>query len=285
MLSIVEGIIKETLGIKADRVIPLSGGSINAAYCVSHSNSKWFIKINNKEKYPGMFEAETKGLELLKKSEFIIPEIILFGNHLEHSYLLLDFIETRSSDLLSWNIFGNKLAKMHKLSNELYGLEENNYIGSLIQKNNQGKTWNEFYANQRILALSESAFNLGLLSNGEIKSAEMLCNKLEDLLPEEPPALLHGDLWQGNLLCNHDTHPVLIDPAVYYGHREMDLAMLFLFGSIPDEALFEYDQIYPLEKEWEKRMDLHQLYPLLVHLILFGMGYHGSVSSILKKYG
>ena len=284
MTTIIEEIIKIELGIKIDKITPLSGGSINAAYCVSHSNRNWFIKINDKEKYPGMFEAEAKGLALLKKSDFIIPGIIAYGEHLDYSYLILDFIDTLSEQQMNWPLFGKNLAKMHQLSNDVFGLDYQNYIGSLEQKNNSAITWEEFYANQRILALSESAFNLGLLSNTEIKSAERLCAKLQDLLPKESPSLLHGDLWQGNLLCNKDSQPVLIDPAVYYGHREMDLAMLFLFGSIPNDSILEYELIYPLEKGWKKRMDIHQLYPLLVHLILFGESYYGSVNSILKKY-
>jgi len=284
MTTIIEEIIKIELGIKIDKITPLSGGSINAAYCVSHSNRNWFIKINDKEKYPGMFEAEAKGLALLKKSDFIIPGIIAYGEHLDYSYLILDFIDTLSEQQMNWPLFGKNLAKMHQLSNDVFGLDYQNYIGSLEQKNNSAITWEEFYANQRILALSESAFNLGLLSNTEIKSAERLCAKLQDLLPKESPSLLHGDLWQGNLLCNKDSKPVLIDPAVYYGHREMDLAMLFLFGSIPNDSILEYELTYPLEKGWKKRMDIHQLYPLLVHLILFGESYYGSVNSILKKY-
>jgi len=284
MISIIKDLIKEKIGIKPDKVSSLSGGSINDAFCVSHSKKKWFIKFNDKEKYPGMFAAEANGLELLNTSAFIIPKVIENGNYNNHAYLILDYIETLSTQQLNWNEFGSKLAKMHKRSDELFGLDRHNYIGSLIQKNDREKTWFDFYANWRILTLSETAFNQGLLSNTEINSMEKLCYKLEDLLPVEPPSLLHGDLWQGNLLCNKNNQPVLIDPAVYYGHREIDLAMLFLFGSIPNDAIAAYELKYPLEKGWKKRMDIHQLYPLLVHLILFGSSYYGSIKTILKKY-
>ena len=284
MTTIIEEIIKNEIGVKPDKISPLSGGSINDAFCVSDSKNSWFIKLNSKDKYPGMFEIESKGLKLLKNSDFIIPGVISYGEYLDYSYLILDFIDTLSEQQMNWPLFGGNLAKMHQLSNDVFGLDHSNYIGSLIQQNSSETNWDEFYANQRILALSESAFNLGLLSNTEIKSAERLCAKLQDLIPKEPPSLLHGDLWQGNLLCNKDSQPVLIDPAVYYGHREMDLAMLFLFGSIPNDSILEYELIYPLEKGWKKRMDVHQLYPLLVHLILFGESYYGSVNSILKKY-
>jgi len=284
MTSIVEEIIKDKLGTTPDKISSLSGGSINDAFCVSCSKNSWFIKLNSKEKYPGMFEAEANGLRLLQASEFIIPNVITYGDHSEYTYLILEFINTHSTDQIKWGIFGNKLAKMHGSTSETFGLNSNNYIGSLIQKNDQQKTWVEFYANQRILALSEIAFNMGLLSSSEIKNTERFCNELEALIPIEPPSLLHGDLWQGNLLCNKESLPVLIDPAVYYGHREMDLAMLFLFGSIPNESINEYELEYPLEKGWKERMDIHQLYPLMVHLILFGSSYHGSVSSVIKKY-
>ena len=284
MDNIIETIIKKELNLFPEKIQSISGGSINDAYCISHQNKKWFIKLNSQSKYPGMFEAESKGLSILKFSNFFIPNVISCGSQQDHSYIIMDFVDTAPIQKMNWKLFGQNLAKMHLQSNDLFGLDHSNYIGSLVQKNEQESSWNEFYANQRILALSESAFNLGLLSNSGIKNAERLCSQLNDLLPKEPPALLHGDLWQGNLLCNENYNPVLIDPAIYYGHKEIDLAMLFLFGNVPDEAIAEYELIYPIEKGWKERMDISQLYPLMVHLVLFGSSYQTAVNSILKKY-
>jgi len=231
-----------------------------------------------------MFELEAEGLSLLRSTEFTIPNVIATGEYLDYNYLILAFIETLPANKTQWDVLGRKLAMMHRISQKEFGLDRSNYIGSLTQKNNKEETWSEFYANNRVIALSEIAFNKGLISKKIIKYSEALCNKLNDLVPAEQPALLHGDLWQGNLLCGLDSEPALIDPAVYFGHREMDLAMIFLFGSIPSKAIEEYNLIYKLEKGWKERMDIHQLYPLLVHLVIFGSGYQSAFESIVKKY-
>ena len=108
--------------------------------------------------------------------------------------------------------------------------------------------------------------------------------KLNELIPDTKPSLIHGDLWSGNLISDKNNEPVLIDPAVYYGHPEMDWAMLSLFGNYPTVAMEKYNEISSIEKDFEKRKELHQLYPLLVHLILFGKGYYRSVMSIIEKF-
>jgi protein-ribulosamine 3-kinase len=113
---------------------------------------------------------------------------------------------------------------------------------------------------------------------------ERLFHRLDTLFPTEPPALLHGDLWSGNFLCDTQGRPVLIDPAVYYGHREMDLAMTRLFGG-SDAALYAaYTDEWPLERGWEERVDLCNLYPLLVHVNLFGGSYITQVEAVLRRY-
>ena len=111
-----------------------------------------------------------------------------------------------------------------------------------------------------------------------------ICSKLEDILPKTDPSLIHGDLWSGNLISDQNNYPVLIDPAVYYGHPEMDWAMLSLFGNYPTIAMEKYSEIKTMEKGFEKRKEIHQLYPILVHLILFGSGYYGSLKNIIKKF-
>jgi fructosamine-3-kinase len=231
-----------------------------------------------------MFEAEKKGLDLLiDKSGFIIPKPILTGDMPGHRFILMEWVEMQSHG--DWQLFGSTLADMHKNTNTAFGLDHQNYIGSLFQDNTLEPNWNEFYINQRLHPLCKKAFDIGQLERITLKAFENLYKRLDEIYPIEPPAFLHGDLWSGNKSFTSDGKPCIYDPAVYFGHREMDLAMTKLFGGFPDEMYKVYHQYYPLEQGWKERVPIGQLYPLLVHVILFGGGYAGQVDSIIRKFG
>ena len=249
---------------------------------VQNKQSKYVIKINDKNAFQGMFEKEARGLEILSRSDFKIPDVIGHGDMGNTSYIIIEYIAHGRN--IDWKLFGSKLAALHRNSNDFFGLDHDNYIGSLKQKNKNKKTWAEFYEQMRIMPLVQRSFDLSLLDKNEVRIAENFCKKLPDLLPVENPSLIHGDLWSGNLICDRQGEPVLIDPAVYYGFREMDLAMLNLFGSVPSKSIEEYENVFPLFKGWQQRTDINQLYPLLVHLILFGTSYKHSVVQTMKKY-
>jgi fructosamine-3-kinase len=230
-----------------------------------------------------MFEAEVQGLTLLGDSNFRIPKVLGTGQLENRSYLILEYIDSRGAQLNS-AIMGAKLAQMHQMSSGAFGLDHNNYIGAIAQENTAHRQWTHFYQSMRIEPLVKTAFDKSLMDKKMMHSFDAFCGKLDDLIPKESPSLIHGDLWQGNVICDEHSNPVLIDPAVYYGHREMDIAMLLLFGSIHEDSITAYNEIYPLESQWEKRTEIHQLYPLLVHLILFGSSYLGNIQNIVKKY-
>lgn len=154
----------------------------------------------------------------------------------------------------------------------------------MVQKNEQKKSWTEFLITQRLQPMLELAVNQGDVNYIEAKIFDSLFLKLDKLIPQEKPALLHGDLWPGNFLVGPAEEAVLIDPAVYYGHREMDLAMMHLFGGFPPKLFDAYNEIYPLEIGWQKRIELNQLYPLLVHVNLFGRSYWDRVKEIVERY-
>jgi fructosamine-3-kinase len=163
-------------------------------------------------------------------------------------------------------------------------LATNNYIGSLNQKNDYCDTWSEFYATQRIMPLIRLAFDQHKCTKEDVALTESLCKRLYTLFPEEKPVLIHGDLWSGNFMSDADGQPVIYDPAVYYGSREMDVAMSLLFAGF-DKSFYEYyNDAFPLESNWKGRIQLCQLYPLLVHLNLFGGHYYYSVMDVIKKY-
>lgn len=281
-MKLIENIIQSVFDSSLEVLKPLSGGSINNVYLIEVLGVFFVIKLNDLYAYPDMFEKEVLGLNLLNKSSFKIPKVIKCGKYEKTSYLILEYIKPKGT--LDWSQFGSNLAHLHLISSENFGLSHDNYIGSLIQSNKDKKKWPDFYVERRILPLLKKAFEMSSISKKDLDIGEYFCKQLSDFLPVESPSLLHGDLWSGNLINDQYGSPVLIDPAVYFGFREMDLAMLQLFGSIPSSAIDAYQDVFPLHVDWQKRVEINQLYPLLVHLVLFGPSYYSSVMNILRKY-
>jgi protein-ribulosamine 3-kinase len=213
---------------------------------------------------------------------FVFPRYFSWISYEDDAFLVMEFIEEGPKGTHFWQNFGKQLAVLHRCSNEKFGYSRNNYIGSLDQSNSWTTEWVRFFIEQRLepqLRLAEK-----LLSPADYRSFEKLFHRLEKLIPVEAPALLHGDLWGGNYLADEMGQPVLIDPAVYYGHREVDLAMMNLFGGFDSKVFEYYHREFPLEGGWKDRMGLHNLYPLLVHVNLFGGSYLQSVRSNLRRY-
>ena len=275
-------IIKQELNSNIKKVSQLGGGSINSVFLVELEKSKIVLKINDSLRFPGMFENEKKGLLKLNASGVQTPQVIFERSKDNLAFLALEYIP--NGNFGNWELFGEKLAALHTNKNEFFGLDYDNYIGSLRQVNKKENNWKGFYSNQRLLHLTKFAFDKELLSKADSKKMEELCNKLDTYLPFAKPSLIHGDLWSGNLIFDGQGKPVFIDPAIYYGHPEMDWAMLSLFGSYPETAIKSYCNIIPLENNYFEREKIYQLYPLLVHLILFGRSYYRDISEILNFY-
>jgi fructosamine-3-kinase len=260
------------------------GGDINQTFHLQTNIGSFFLKLND-GKLTDMFEKEFSGLQQLHKTKTIkIPEPILQGSFNNQIFLVTEFIEKGNQSKNFWQTFAQQLAALHKISNEQFGLSDNNYIGSLHQQNNFCNTWSEFYTTQRILPLIELAFNQNKCNKEDVTLAEKLCNRFDKLFPKEKPALIHGDLWAGNFMCDESSEPVIYDPAIYYGNREMDIAMSLLFGGFDKQFYDYYNEFFPLQPNWKERIQLCQLYPLLVHLILFGGHYYDNVVRIFRIY-
>ena len=262
----------------------VGGGSINQAILLKTATTKFFLKYNSRLKYPGMFETEKLGLEQLGTTQtLIIPKVKDQQETSDYSYLLLEWMESSMDSPSMQEEAGQKLAKLHQHTAPEFGLHYDNYIGSLNQVNTKRPDWTDFLINFRLEPLIQQAFDQKLFNRGDFSSFERLCSRLHHLLPSEKPALLHGDLWSGNFITT-TRGPCLIDPAIYYGHREMDIAMTKLFGGFSAEFYEAYHTAFPLESGWQQRIELNQLYPLLVHVNLFGSGYTESVRSVLRNY-
>lgn len=260
-------------------------GDINDAYCLITSVGKYFLKVNDKNKYPLMFEKEARGLELLRKHcSIIIPQAVKSGITDDKQWLILEWLEKGEPQKKMWQKFGEALAIMHKEPKKYFGLNEDNFIGSLKQLNKEHTDWVSFYAECRIMPLVKTLFDQGDLSSKDIQLSNSFCKKLESIFPKEPASLVHGDLWAGNYLVHSSGYAAIYDPAVYFGHREMDIGMTKLFGGFDQQFYNSYNDTYPLEKDWQKRLPITQLYPLLVHAVLFGGHYISSAKNIFHAY-
>jgi protein-ribulosamine 3-kinase len=280
--------ILEKYSKKRDKIIsirPLSGGDINQAFKIETGEGFWFAKCNRADSFPAMFEAEAKGLDLLgSAAEILIPEVIGFGTHDNESMLVLEFIQPGRENADFWTNFGRNMARLHRHSSDEFGLDYDNYIGSLPQYNENRAEWIEFFIQNRLGPQIKMARDAFKIDSSDIKKFENLHPVLADFFPLEKPSLLHGDLWSGNYMSHSSGQACIMDPAVYYGHRLMDLGMTKLFGGFTNEFYTAYNDEYQLDKNWIDSIEIANIYPLMVHVNLFGGGYLGSVMRILKKF-
>ena len=258
------------------------GGDINETYRLAMTDIDYFVKINNKDKLP-MFEVEAESLQILSASNsFRIPVVFEAGEFEEKSYLLMEFIPSML-DAENPKNFAESLAELHQNTNDKFGLSYDNYIGILPQNNSERENWIDFYIENRLQYQINLARQKDLIPTHLLHQFDKLFQKLPELLVIEPPALLHGDLWNGNYFYDQLGKAVVFDPAIYYGNREVDLAMMSLFGGFNPKIYDIYNEIFPLEKAWKERLMIYQLYPLLVHLNLFGNSYLTSIEQVFNR--
>ena len=281
-----EGLFFQTLGRSVEVLEArfLVGGNINTAAQVFSSEGLFFVKWNPEERVD-MFEWEARGLDLLRSTEAIyIPEVIGYGKYRDKTYLVLEYIDPVVPKSNYWESFGQSLALLHSHTQSKFGLHFDNYIGSLPQSNTLTDNGITFYIEQRLQPQAGMALYKGLISKELYAKFQKLYVRLPDLLPVERPALLHGDLWSGNVMVNEQGDAALIDPAVYYGLREAELAFTTLFGGFDERFYDAYDEAFPMEDGFQERIPIYNLYPLLVHLNLFGTGYLSGIERVLNRF-
>jgi fructosamine-3-kinase len=259
----------------------VSGGDINAAHEARLADGRWVFVKSNREAPDGMFAAEARGLDWLGQAKALrVPTVIAQGP----DFLVLECFRPGRRRPDFDELIGRGLAALHRTGAPSFGLDHDNFIGRLPQSNQPLATWAEFYRERRLLP------QLRLAVDGQRASATMrrqfdqLLVRLEDLVgPPEPPARVHGDLWGGNAMVDEQGMPCLIDPAVHGGHREVDLAMMRLFGGFGPRVFDAYHEAFPLPPGHEARVPLYQLYFLMVHVNLFGGSYVASVEQVLAR--
>ena len=281
--------LAEALGGPVARARMASGGDINQAAVVEAGGERVFVKWNSHAP-PTMFPTEAHGLRLLAYTNAIrVPQVIAQGDAdgACPAFLVLEYVASggRSGNTDTMERFGEALAELHRHTAATYGLDEDNFIGRLPQPNTPSPRWIDFYREHRIGFQMELARRRGRLPASRERLLTRLMERLPEWIDEEAvsPSLIHGDLWGGNYLIDEQGDAVLIDPAVCYADREMDLAMSELFGGFSARFYDAYFDVYPAPGYPERRA-LYQLYYILAHLNLFGESYGGRVDSIAAYY-
>ncbi|RYF70808.1 MAG: ketosamine-3-kinase [Cytophagaceae bacterium] len=282
----------------------LNGGDINTAARVFTSLGTFFVKWNQAnlsgtgrqridEVMPDgdeLFAVEAAGLALLREANVIrVPAEIGHGRQGDQAYLILEYLESATGGLPGasatyWTKLGHQLAELHAHTQPQFGLDHDNFIGTLSQCNALTASGHDFFFDHRLLPQAGQALYNGLLTKAHYDALFRLRERLPDLLPTDRPALLHGDLWTGNVLITESSEPALVDPAVYYGLREAELAFTHLFGGFDARFYEAYTELFPLEPGFAERIPIYNLYPLLVHVNLFGSGYVSGVERVLNRF-
>lgn len=260
----------------------ISGGCINQGYAVTGDTDTYFVKLNQASQV-AMFEAEALGLQqILETATIRVPKPICWGTADGSAYLVLEWLELGRGDTQSWEEMGRCLAAMHRWAgSDACGWDRNNTIGSTPQINSWTADWGEFYAQHRL----GYQFQLAKRRGGHFPKQERLLGAIPQLLADHQPqsSLVHGDLWGGNAAFTVLGEPVIFDPAVYFGDREVDIAMTELFGGFPAAFYRGYNEVFPLNPGYEQRKTLYNLYHILNHFNLFGGGYEAQANQMIDQ--
>lgn len=266
-------------------VHPITDGLNHHVTQLITQKGNWLLKYSTDHNSLQLLEKELHALQYITQTNTIsIPRIIHHDSYQNISYLLLEYIERGAPDDNFWKNFAQKLAALHSNQSALFGWHEDNYIGSLKQCNKKHKRWSDFFTEERILPQIKLARDHHIFDYYIIKQFEKMFPFFKDIFPQYNPSLIHGDLWHGNFICSFDKTPYLIDPAIYYGHPEVDIAMTTLFGNFHPLFYHHYSKSYNLMPGWKNRIDIYNLYPLLVHVNLFGGHYITTIKNIVRRF-
>ena len=270
--------------LKNARLSSVGGGDINNAYKLQAEGVTWFIKLNRAELLD-MFAAEAAGLQELAATDKVrVPLPLVFGCFQQQAYLVMEFIDLKSPSPQSLSLFGRQLAQLHRVRQPWFGWSRDNTIGSTPQCNAKHENWVEFWCQERLGRQLRFAADKGFTGVLQRRGEKLLVQLAGFFSSYQPlPALLHGDLWGGNMAADRQGNPVMFDPACYYGDREADIAMTELFGGFRADFYAAYQDEYPLDAGYQARKTLYNLYHILNHLNLFGSAYLGQAKGMLDS--
>ncbi|UQS86527.1 fructosamine kinase family protein [Nicoliella spurrieriana] len=259
---------------------PVSGGDINESYAISDGTHKYFMKVQ-----PGrgkqFFAHEVEGLKLLSQAANT-PEVVAFGEINGDGYLILKWLDQSSGSQFE---LGQMLARVHQIHRDQFGLDHDFTVGKIPKHNQWQSKWQTFYVEQRLKPLIELAKQKQRWNKNRSQHMSNMIEQINEYYANQPvtPSLLHGDLWSGNFTFSNGK-PYLIDPDVFFGNREFDIAVTTVFGGFSQEFYSGYNSIYPLKKGVEKRLGWYRSYYLLVHLVLFGETYGPALDNVLEPF-
>ncbi|MGZ4683958.1 MAG: fructosamine kinase family protein [Acidimicrobiales bacterium] len=285
--AIVEA-IGDALGVGVRSTRPVGGGDSSDAWRVELDDDTVVFAKTDPDAVAGLFASEADGLRRLAATGTVrVPGVLAVADRgIAQRFIVLGWIEPGRPGDDHDDELGRSLAALHRTTAPRFGLDHDNHLGRRPQVNTWCDTWAELYGRYRLAPITRLAADAGVLSDDTVARIDRLIGRLPELVgPPEPPALVHGDLWAGNALVDSDGRPWLIDPAVSYSHRELDLAMMRLFGGFGPAVFAAYAEAFPLTEGWVDRVELHQLYYLLVHTLHPSpAGDVGAVDHIVRRY-
>lgn len=273
--------LQTSLDADIESVRNFASSDFNQSYLAHMTDGREvFIKVN--EQCPAnCFATEALGLNELRKTAALrIPECYAHAQ----DFIAIEWLAPAQQDHGFNEDLAKGLAAQHSFESDSFGFSQDNYCGANVQQNGWHEDGYAFFADCRLLPQAKRAFDSGLLDTSLLKLVDLICARLPTLIPEQAPALLHGDLWRGNVLCTENNEPALIDPACYYGWPEADLAMMKLFGGFNTQVFLAYEELKPMPSGFAERYPIYNLYHLMNHLNLFGSAYRDDVNSILQRF-
>lgn len=293
--------LEEILEQEIDSWSALSGGCIAEVYCLNLKSRQLVLKLgsaaHNRLRYlvnPGLGDLQERNLEGLEKEAYMlcflqesspvpVPRVLFVSPGL----LVMDFVESGPQGVEYDQLAATQLVSLHSAPQPFFGFYQDTLIGSLEQPNPRSEKWVPFFRDYRLLYMCRLAFERGRLGASEMRRVENLASQLERVIEEpEFPSLVHGDLWGGNVISGEQGFAALIDPAIYFAHYEVEIAFTTMFQTFSEQFYREYEKHLPLGEEfWQKRIHVYLLYPVLVHVALFGGGYTSSLVNKLNRLG
>ena len=277
-------VLTDVLGATIVDATPVHGGDVAIAFALDLDDGRRVFAKTHPGAPPEFFVTEATGLTWLRDAGAVaVPEVLACSDD-RPNHLVLEWIVEGRAAASTERDLGVALAKLHRSGAPCFGREDRRSTGSRGLPNEPCATWAEFYASNRLLPLARLARDGRALAEPTIERLERLATRLDRFETGEPAARLHGDLWGGNRLVDERGRSWLVDPAAHGGHREFDLAMMRLFGGFGPDCFAAYAGDFPLHADWEERVPLHQIAPLVVHAVKFGGSYGPAATAAIERY-